>query len=202
MSYTHSQPRDLRIRLFLHLLPGLLLCLLGALLAQQLFPERILSSSSSPDFPVEVSTEHLDVTWTADQGGDFDPRGKCPDDFFGAGFIVYLRRMADGSSFKFLYHRGRQLLYRIDRDIIAGQARIGLHWVESTRFGARYRVADPAFGAGRKLKVPTGTTTSTTETFRYGQAVSKKRSRPGRELFRATHVRPGQCEQWNDIFDL
>lgn len=202
MSFTHSLPRDRRLQFFLPLLPWLGWLLLMLLLAQQLFPERLLSQSTGPDFPVEVSHRDLSIEWTADRGGDFDPRGKCPDDFFGAGFVVLLRRMADGSTFQFLYHRGKHLLYRIDRDVIAGKSRIGLHWVESTRFGSRYRIADPDFGAGRKVQVPTGTTTRTTETFRYGQAVSKKRSRPGRELFRATHIRPGQCESWNDVFDL
>ena len=201
MLYTQSSSQDLRIRFLLPLVPWLLLLLLGVMLTQQLLPERLLRAASPPDFPVEVSHHDLNVDWSADGGGDFDPRGKCPDDFFGAGFVVLLRRMADGSSFKFLYHRGKQLLYRIDKDLIAGKARIGLHWVESTRFGSRYRIADPAFGAGRKISVPSGTTTPAAETFHYGQAVSKKRSRPGRELFRATHIQPGQCKSWWDVFD-
>lgn len=116
--------------------------------------------------------------------------------------LLLCKRLADGAAFKFLYHRSRRLLYRIDRDLINGRPCIGLHWVESTRYNARYRIADGGFRGGRAVPVPQAGGGTQLQRFEYGQAVSKKKSRPGRELFRATHIDPGQCPEWWDIFNF
>lgn len=158
------------------------------------------TESSDMAFDHEVTLTDVTVDWTPADGGDFDPRGKCPKDFFKEGFVVLCRKKLGGESFKFMYHKGKKLLYRIDQDVIGGKAYIGLHWVESTLFGARYRIADQAFKKGKRMRVPTGTTTYQTETFRYGQTVSKRRSRPDRIFFHATHIKPEQCDSWWDIF--
>jgi hypothetical protein len=179
---------------------SLFLLVLGVWLTQQLLPEPLLASGGPPDFPYEVTTSDLNVEWSQAGSGDFDPKDKCPEDFFRAGFVVLCRKKPGGQSFKFLYHRGKRLLYRIDRDVLGGKAYIGLHWVESTLFGTRYRIADKGFAKGRALSIPTGKKTPETRTFHYGQAVSKRRSRPERELFSATHIQPGQCDSWWDIF--
>jgi hypothetical protein len=151
-------------------------------------------------FAHEVITEDITVDWTS--GGDFDPRGKCPQDFLGSGFTVVYKKLADGAYFRYLYHKGKKILYRIDKDVIGGKARIGLHWVTGTAFNARYRIADAAYKGGKTVQVPTAKGTRVPATFQYGQAVSKKRVQPGRELFRETHIQPRQCREWWDIFNF
>ncbi len=154
----------------------------------------------APPFPHRTITSDLRVDWTG--GGDFDPRNKCPDDFFGAGFVVICKKMADGKAFKFLYHKGKKLLYRIDKDMAKGKARIGLHWVESTRFSAKYRIADPAYKGGKTVSVPDGKGGGQSRVFQYGEAVSPKRVQRHRELFHETHIHPKQCDDWWDIFNF
>jgi len=134
--------------------------------------------------------------------GKLPTSSKCPDDFFGAGFVVLCKKMADGNAFKFLSHKGKKLLYRIDKDIVNGKARIGLHWVESTRFSAKYRIADPAYKGGKAVPVPDGKGGMQTRVFRYGEAVSPKRVQRHRELFKETHIDPKQCAEWWDIFNF
>ncbi len=178
---------------------GGLLFLAGLLTALLLRPAApvIVLATAEPPFAYEVVTDDVAVDWAG--GGDFDPRGKCPDDFFGAGFVLLCKKLADGKYVRFLYHRGQQLLYRIDRDLIRGRARIGLHWVESTRYSARYRIADPAYRGGKTVAVPTAKGGTEARRFRYGQAVSKKRVQPGRELFDETHLAPEQCAAWWEL---
>ncbi|MEO0734306.1 MAG: hypothetical protein AAFZ52_15830 [Bacteroidota bacterium] len=80
--------------------------------------------------------------------------------------------------------------------------RIGLHWVTGTKFGARYRLADPKYVGGRAVTRPTGTTTTSTATYHYGQPVSKRQSVPGREFFRATHIPTDNCPDWFTLFNF
>lgn len=138
------------------------------------------SSGGNPSFAYEVIRSDLSVDWSG--GGDFDPKDKCPQDFLGSGFTVIYKKLADGSCFKFLYHKGKKLLYRIDQDLIKGKARIGLHWVTGTAYNAK--------GGTDQVR------------FQYGEAVSKKRARFGRELFHETHIIPGQCKSWWDLINF
>lgn len=169
------------------------------LVATGIYLYRSLLSSEIPHI---VSTQDIHADWSSSTGGNFDPRNKCPEDFFAEGFQVLYRKVASGDYFHFLYHQGKKLLYRIDVDDIAGKQVVGLHWVESTRYNSKYRIVDPSFKGGKTLDVPTGTTTSKQETFTYGQTVSKNKSARGRELFEPTHPRGGNCPSWWDILDF
>ncbi|MCB9351202.1 MAG: hypothetical protein H6573_27445 [Lewinellaceae bacterium] len=40
------------------------------------------------------------------------------------------------------------------------------------------------------------------QTFRYGQAVSRRRVQRERELFKETHIDPDQCPEWWDILNF
>lgn len=66
-------------------------------------------STESTDalFDYEVAFTDITVDWTPADGGDFDPRDKCPKDFFSAGFIVLSRKVKDGAFTNFLHHRGK-----------------------------------------------------------------------------------------------
>jgi|GEM_PF-5230758 len=193
-------------RLPFHALIIVLLVLLSATLLYYRYLDSVpldhavVQTSNAPPFPHHTITTDLRVDWAG--GGDFDPRDKCPDDFFGAGFVVICKKMADGRAFKFLYHKGKKLLYRIDKDIINGKARIGLHWVTGTHFNAKYRIVDRTFKGGKSVKVPNGRQGFDEVSFQYGQEVSKRRVRPDRELFRETHIDPKQCNSWWDIFNF
>ncbi|MCB9291917.1 MAG: hypothetical protein H6559_02130 [Lewinellaceae bacterium] len=44
-------------------------------------PPPLAAASSPPAIEYEVTTSDITVDWTG--GGDFDPRDKCPPDFFG-----------------------------------------------------------------------------------------------------------------------
>ena len=158
------------------------------------------TTSSGLTFDYEMITEDLVVDWSG--GGDFDPRDKCPKDFLSAGFIVLSRKIKDRAFTHFLYHRGKRLLYRIDRDIVRGKAQIGLHWVTGTRFNAKYRIGDGTFRGGKTVQVPNGKGGTDAVRFRYGQAVSKKRTQYHRELFSPTHLTPDQCPEWWDLFNF
>ncbi|MCB9295535.1 MAG: hypothetical protein H6559_20780 [Lewinellaceae bacterium] len=151
-------------------------------------------------FSYEVTTSDLTVDWQ--NGGDFDPRDKCPEDFFAAGFTVIFKKLPDGNTIKFLYHKGQKLLYRIDKDVIQGKAEVGLHWVESTRFSSKYRIADAAHKGGKAVPVPNAKGGKELKVFHYGEAVSPKRIQRHRELFNETHINPKQCEDWWDIFNF
>ncbi len=157
--------------------------------------------ASNPGIDYEVTASDITVDWAAG-GGDFDPRDKCPRDFFRNGFVLLCKKLDSGVFARFFYYKGKKLLYRIDKEVISGKARIGLHWVESTKFSSRYRIADPAFKGGKAVKVPNAKGGRYTKVFHYGQAVSKKRSQFHRELFRETHLPPGQCPEWWDIFNF
>lgn len=158
------------------------------------------SSGGNPSFAYEVIRSDLSVDWSG--GGDFDPKDKCPQDFLGSGFTVIYKKLADGSCFKFLYHKGKKLLYRIDQDLIKGKARIGLHWVTGTAYNSKYRIADTAYKGGRSVAVPNAKGGTDQVRFQYGEAVSKKRARFGRELFHETHIIPGQCKSWWDLINF
>lgn len=186
-----------------------LLLLLGALLfayyaagRQQAeaasFATATLSGGLS--FSYQATTSDLAVDWQGE--GDFNPHGKCPPDFFSGGFVLLCKKLADGACFRFLYHKGKKLLYRIDYEVVDGRARVGLHWVEGTHFGARYRIADDSFKGGRTALAPDGKGGVEPRQFQYGEPVSKKRSVPGRELFRETHITPGDCPEWWDIVNF
>ncbi|MEZ4995360.1 MAG: hypothetical protein R2824_33390 [Saprospiraceae bacterium] len=183
---------------------GLLLLLLVCLvLFYYFYQSTVLVHSTATlesglSFDYREITSELSVDWSG--GGDFDPRDKCPKDFFGDGFILICKKMSDGQFFKFLYHQKKQLLYRIDQDIIQGTAKIGLHWVESTFFNAKYRIADPSFKGGKTLSVPNARGGVDQRSFQYGEAVSKKRVQYRRELFRQTHIDAKPCQDWWDIF--
>jgi hypothetical protein len=142
----------------------------------------------------------MTVDWQG--GGDFDPRGKCPDDFFNSGFQLICKKLADGTNVKFLYHKGKQLLYRIDQDVINGKVLFGLHWVVSTHFNTKYRIADNTYKPTRSISTPNAKGGTDMRQFEYGEAVSKKRVRPGRELFRETHIETQKCNSWPDIFNF
>ena len=163
-----------------HLIPGIvLLCLLGASVwyfTQQpvLYLPPLTAQATSPDMAYEVTASDITIDW-ATGGGDFDPRDKCPPDFFRNGFVLVCKKLGNGAYAKFLYHKGKKLLYRIDKDVFMGKTRIGLHWVESTKFNSRYRIADPAYKGGKMLKVPNAKGGRDTKSFHYGQAVSKKK---------------------------
>jgi len=197
--------------LLLALLAGTLLYFSGPPIGQAPPPTV---RASNPVIDHEVTTSDITADWEAG-GSDFDPRDKCPPDFFQKGFALVCKKLDNGVYAKFLYHKGKKLLYRIDKEIISGKARIGLpcgilamqipqglHWVESTKFNARYRIADPAYKGGKAVKVPNAKGGSDTKTFHYGQAVSKRRAQFHRELFRETHIAPGQCREWWDIFNF
>lgn len=208
MIQTISSPQSNLLRPFYPLLIFLILllgglCLLHFPAASESMPTELFATASGSTgitFEYEITTSDVEVEWSG--GGDFDPRGKCPPDFFGEGFVLLCKKLADGAYFKFLYHKGKKLLYRIDKDIINGKARIGLHWVEGTRFNARYRIADDAFRGGKKVEVPNAKGSTDAKTFQYGQAVSKKKVQPGRELFDPTHIDPDQCPEWWDLFNF
>lgn len=68
--------------------------------------------------------------------------------------MLVCKKLNNGAYIKFLYHKGRKLLYRVDKDVVNGKARAGLHWVGSTKSTARYRIADPAYKGGKAVKVP------------------------------------------------
>ncbi len=157
--------------------------------------------STSPPVEYKAISEDLTVDWQAG-GGDFDPRGKCPPDFFRSGFVLLCKKLGNGTSAKFLYHKGKKLLYRIDREVVNGQVRAGLHWVKSTRFNAPYRIAAPAYKGGKAVKVPNAKGGKDTKIFHYGEVVSKRRAKYRRELFRETHIQPGHCPEWGDIFNF
>lgn len=156
--------------------------------------------ASGISFTYEEIELELTVDWAG--GGDFDPRDKCPEDFFADGFILICKKLKDGAFFKFLYHRKKRLLYRIDQDIIKGKKKIGVHWVEGTAFNAKYRIADPSFKGGKTLSVPNAKGGKDPRNFQYGEAVSKKRVQHRRELFDQTHIDPKQCPDWWDIFNF
>lgn len=181
-----------------------LLLLLGSFLyfyqPPEMGPPPLAAASSPPAIEYEVTTSDITVDWTG--GGDFDPRDKCPEDFFAAGFTVICRKMKQRGYFKFLYHKKKKLLYRIDKDVFNGKAKIGLHWVESTRFSSKYRIADASYKGGKAVPVPNGKGGKDLKVFRYGEVVSPKRVQSHRELFRETHIQPKQCEGWWDIFDF
>lgn len=151
-------------------------------------------------FSYEVTSADITVDWPG--GNDFDPKDKCPEDFFAAGFTVILKKLPDGNTIKFLYHKGKKLLYRIDKDVVKGKAKIGLHWVESTRFSAKYRIADVSYKGGKAVPVPNSKGGKDIKVFQYGEAVSPKRVQHHRELFRETHINPKQCKGWWDIFNF
>lgn len=168
-------------------------------------PERLYTTATGPsglEFEYEVTLVDFSVEWDANSGGDFDPRDKCPRDFLSAGFILLSKKLEDGSAFNYLYHQGRRLLYRIDKDIIGGRAQIGLHWVTNTSFGAKYRIADPSFKGGKEVQVPDSRGGTHATRFQYGQPVSKRRTTYSRELFRPTHIEPDQCPEWWDLFNF
>jgi hypothetical protein len=156
------------------------------------------TGSSGLTFEYQVISSDLHVDWTG--RGDFDPRGKCPQDFLSKGFIVLCKKIENGPIFKFLYHKKKKLLYRIDKDLINGEAKIGLHWVESTKFSSKYRIADDAFKEGQIVKIPNAKGGKDAVTMRYGEAVSKRKTLHDRELFHQTHIKPDQCKEWWDIF--
>ncbi|MCB0551611.1 MAG: hypothetical protein H6573_35350 [Lewinellaceae bacterium] len=184
--------------LLLALLAGTLLYFSGPPVGQAPPPTV---QASNPVIDHEVTASDLTVDWAAG-GGDFDPRDKCPPDFFGNGFVLLCKKLDNGVYARFFYHKGKKRLYRIDKEVISGKARIGLHWVESTKSSSRYRIADPAFKGGKAVKVPNAKGGRDTKVFHYGQAVSKRRSQFHRELFRETHIRPEQCPEWWDIFNF
>ena len=185
---------------------GLLLALLAGTLfyfsgppAGQAPPPTVRASNPVIDY--EVMASDITVDWEAG-GGDFDPRDKCPPDFFQKGFILLCKRLDSGVYAKFLYHKGKKLLYRIDKDVIQGKAEVGLHWVESTRFSSKYRIADAAHKGGKAVPVPNAKGGKELKVFHYGEAVSPKRIQRHRELFNETHINPKQCEDWWDIFNF
>lgn len=192
----------------------LLLLLLGTFLYSYQpneAPPPALAAASNPTglaIEYEVTASDIEVDWpgggvsAAERGGDFDPRDKCPPDFFKNGFVLVCKKLNNGAYIKFLYHKGRKLLYRVDKDVVNGKARAGLHWVASTKSTARYRIADPAYKGGKAVKVPNAKGGMDTEVFRYGQAVSKRKAQHHRELFRETHISPEQCPEWWDIFNF
>lgn len=202
-TYTPSQPGKM--------LPGLLLFLLLSLAVFLFIQNQMIRQAPSlvyatatvaggTTFSYEVTTSDLTVDWQ--NGGDFDPKDKCPEDFFAAGFTVICRKMKQRGYFKFLYHKKKKLLYRIDQDVVKGKAKIGLHWVTGTNFNAKYRIADKAFKGGRATAVPNAKGGVDKVRFKYGEAVSKRRVRPDRELFRETHIDPKQCQSWWDLFNF
>lgn len=151
-------------------------------------------------FSYEVTSTDIAVDWPG--GNDFDPRDKCPPDFFKNGFVLVCKKLRNGAYIKFLYHKGRKLLYRVDKDVVNGKGRAGLHWVESTKSTARYRIADPSYKSGKPVKVPNAKGGMDTEVFHYGQVVSKRKAQFHRELFRETHISPDQCSGWWDIINF
>lgn len=80
--------------------------------------------ASNPVIDYEVMASDITVDWAAGDG-DFDPRDKCPPDFFQKGFILLCKRLDSGVYAKFLYHKGKKLLYRIDKEIINGRPASG-----------------------------------------------------------------------------
>jgi hypothetical protein len=184
----------------------LLLLLLTCLLLFLYFTQQtvVLQASATLDSGLSFDYQEIDSELTVDWsgGGDFDPRDKCPKDFFSNGFILICKKVKGGEIFKYLYNKQKKLLYRIDRDLIKGKEKIGLHWVEGTRFNAKYRIADQSFKGGKTLDVPNAKGGLDQRTFQYGQAVSKKRVQRRRELFSQTHIDPKPCQDWLDIFNF
>jgi hypothetical protein len=158
------------------------------------------TGTSGLTFEYQIISSDLHVNWTG--GGDFDPRGKCPQDFLSKGFVVLCKKVKNGGVYKFLYHKGKKLLYRIDKSEINGQSQVGLHWVESTKFGSKYRIADDAFKGGKTVQAPNAKGGKETVTVRYGEAVSKRKTSYNRELFDQTHINPNQCREWWDIINF
>ncbi|MCO6488458.1 MAG: hypothetical protein J5I98_08575 [Phaeodactylibacter sp.] len=74
--------------------------------------------------------------------------------------------------------------------------------MESTKFSSKYRIADPSFKGGRTVRVPNAKGGMDSQTFRYGQAVSRRRVQLERELFSETHIAPNQCPEWWDILNF
>lgn len=168
-------------------------------------PAIIYTQGTTPSgltFDYDITDTDLFVEWDHATGGDFDPRNKCPRDFFRAGFVLLCRKTVNGKFAKFLYHRNKKLLYRIDRDEVGGKVQAGLHWVTDTRFQAPYRIADPAFRGGRRVDVPDGRGGATIQRYDYGQAVAKRQTRWQRELFHPTHIHTDQCPDWMDLYQF
>jgi len=205
MSHSIASPPGRRLSfhalalLFLALLVAVLLCHSPFNQAQQL-AYFTAHTTGGATFSYEVTTSDLSVDWPG--GGDFDPRDKCPEDFFAAGFTVIFKKLPNGNCVKFLWHKGKKLLYRIDKDIIKGKAEVGLHWVESTRFSSKYRIADAAYKGGKAVPVPNSKGGKNLRVFQYGEAVSPKRVQRHRELFQETHINSKQCGEWWDIFNF
>ena len=186
-------------------MPGLslTLLLLAILVTWWITNGTLAATTPPPDFPVEVITEDFTVDWSGDGRPPFDPRNRCPEDFLSRGFVLLVKKASDGYLYRFLYHKGKRLLYRLDIDDIRGVSKVGLHWVASTRFNARYRIADPSFKTGKAVASPNGKGGTTTATYRYGDPVSKKKSRYDREFFRSTHIQTSDdCPDWFDLFTL
>lgn len=205
MNHTLASPPGRRLPFHALALLFLALLAIAALYYSHLDPALELAyftghTGGGATFSYEVTSNDITVDWPG--GGDFDPKDKCPEEFFAAGFTVILKKLPDGNTVKFLYHKGKKLLYRIDKDIVKGKAKIGLHWVTGTHFNAKYRIADKAFKGGRSVVVPNAKGGVDKVRFRYGEAVSKRRVRPDRELFRETHIGPKQCRSWWDLFNF
>ncbi len=203
MIYHQTHSRIVPLGLLFALLLGTIIYNLISSQAFQQGPAYVFAtkpSTGGPSFSYQLTDTDLTVDWPG--GGDFDPRDKCPEDFFAAGFIVICKKVKRGGYFKFLYHKKKKLLYRIDEDVINGKARIGLHWVEGTHFGAKYRIADAAYKGGKAIPVPDGKGGKSLKVFQYGEAVSKKRVARHRELYQETHLNPKQCEEWWNIFNF
>lgn len=185
-------------------LPGpfwaLTVLLLGLLLAYWLY-EGVLPAAPPQEFPVEIITKDITVDWTGG-GPEFDPWNRCPQDFFKQGFVLLGKRLRGNQVVKFLYHKGKKLLYRIDLDDLPTGKSIGLHWVTGTRFNAKYRLADKSFVGGKAVAQPTGKGTTATATYHYGDAVGKRATGRKRELFAPTHIDTDNCPDWFELFNL
>lgn len=201
-NYTPAQPRKMPFGLLLTimLVVAIYSYINNRMPGSQAFAFATTTSAGSISFSYEVIESDITVDWSG--GGDFDPRGKCPKDFFDTGFSVIFKKLADGTCVKFLYHKGKQLLYRIDQDVIKEKVKVGLHWVTGTHFNAKYRIADYTYKGGKSVAVPNAKGGMDMVQFQYGEAVSKKRVRHRRELFRETHIQPGQCTSWWDLFNF
>ena len=205
MNHTLASPPGRRLPFHALALLFLALLAIAALYYSHLDPAPELAyftghTGGGATFSYEVTSNDLTVDWPG--GGDFDPKDKCQEDFFAAGFTVIYKKMKQRGYFKFLYHEKKKLLYRIDKDVFKGKARIGLHWVESTRFSSKYRIADASFKGGKAVPVPNSKGGKDLKVFQYGEVVSPKRVQSHQELFRETHIQPKQCKGWWDIFDF
>lgn len=56
--------------------------------------------ASNPVIDHEVATSDITADWEA--GGDFDPRDKCPPDFFRKGFALVCKKLDNGVYAKFM----------------------------------------------------------------------------------------------------